>query len=197
LALPSPAISWIIGLTPWGYELPADSTLRTALTSCQIARYAGGEYVLCPHRLPADAFPKHLGDALIASEDRQFYEHDGIALLLGMLPAPNDRDPIRNPQAAIDSAVRVLERMVEQDKISHAAAQKAAHALAWRIENNRLTRGSALLTREETRPYRDLAVAEAARHGVDVGERYRLITHMDLQVQEWVVTATESIAGRY
>jgi penicillin-binding protein 1A len=303
LSIPAYVVSQALGLTPWGYELPGDATLRKALQSCQIARYATREYVLCPQRLSFEAFPVALSDALIASEDRQFFDHDGIdklaiahgiatgilrkvaggmglsrrggstitqqltrilflderegfsrklrelvlaprierlaskkqiltaymnvvpharglngfdaaarylfgvpvqdinlgeaALLVGMLPAPNERDPTRHPQGALDSAVRVLERMAEQKMIGEASVESAAQDLLRRIRNGSLRRGATAIASEETRPFRDLAIAEAARHGADVGEDYRLITTMDLQVQGWVVQATEQIAGPY
>jgi membrane peptidoglycan carboxypeptidase len=78
ISIPAYWVSQILLLTPWGYELPGDQTLSRAVESCQIARFATREYVLCPHRLPTQAFPKHLSDALVASEDRQFYDHEGV-----------------------------------------------------------------------------------------------------------------------
>ena len=40
------------------------------------------------------------------------------ALLVGMLPEPNNRDPLKAPEKALESAVRVLKRMVAQGKIT-------------------------------------------------------------------------------
>lgn len=299
LAIPDTVISQVVGVTLWGYELPNDQTLRQALNACQIDRYSTREYVLCPRRLSDHDFPKFLGDALIASEDRTFYEHHGIdklavvsafatnglravglplarrggssitqqlartlflderdgwsrkireaalapriervltkpeilaaymnvvphargmngfdaaaryffgvpvnairleeaALLVGMLPAPNDRDPTRNPQGALESAIRVLERMLEQDKIDEARELAAVHALTLRLRDGQLQRGHATIAKAEIRPYRDLAIAEAAHHGADVDDDYRLIVYMDPDLQGWVVDATERIAG--
>jgi penicillin-binding protein 1A len=117
------------------------------------------------------------------------------ALLVGMLPAPNDRDPARNPQAALESATRVLERMFEQDRISEAREQAAVSELTRRLEGGGLLRGHATIAKVEIRPYRDLAIAEAAHRGADVEDDYRLIVIMDPAVQGWVVDATERIAG--
>ena len=63
-------LSWGLGLTPWGFALPSGDLLRKALRSCQFVRYDGRDYTLCPQRLAYRDFPKHLADALIASEDR-------------------------------------------------------------------------------------------------------------------------------
>ena len=40
------------------------------------------------------------------------------ALLVGMLPEPNNRDPLKNPSAALESAVNVLQRMLAEKKIT-------------------------------------------------------------------------------
>ena len=292
-----------LGLTPWGFALPGGEVLRKALHSCQFVRYSGREHTLCPQRLRYRDFPKHLADALVASEDRSFFAHKGIdkqsvlhaaliniarslreqrvvirrggstitqqlartlfldprarfsrklgelalaprieamlskqeilatymnvvphargmngfddaaryffgvpvgkidiseaALLVGMLPAPNDRDPVRRPEPAYDAAVRVLERMAEQGMITAAAARRAEQSLRARILGRQLKRGRFVRRDEEMRPYRDLAVAEARRYGVADDDDYRLITHMDIALQDRIVDATRRIAGRY
>ena len=299
---PASYLSRGLSVTPWGFALPDGDVLRKALRSCQIARY-GREMTLCPQRLRFRDFPPYLVDALVASEDRTFFDHSGIdklailnaamtnlarslnqqrliarrggstitqqfartlfldprdgverklqelalaprieellskqeilagymnvipharglngfddaarhffgvpvgkvdlaeaALLVGMLPAPNHRDPVRRPRAALDAGQRVLERMVDQKMIKAAAARGAAQELRQRIQSRRLRRGRAASLSEETRPYRDLAVAEAKRHGVALDSGYRLIVNMNPAVQERVVQAARRIAGRY
>ncbi len=47
------------------------------------------------------------------------------ALLVGLLPSPNGFDPCSNPQAALRSRNRVLEKMVEAGRLSEARARQA------------------------------------------------------------------------
>jgi len=300
---PASYLSRGLGFTPWGFALPSGEVLREALRSCQFVRYSGREYTLCPQRLAYRDFPKHLANALIASEDRAFFEHHGIdkrailhaaltnigrslrerrlvtrrggstitqqfartlflderagfgrkleevalaprieatlskrqilagymnivphargmngfdaaarhffgvpvgsvdlaeaALLVGMLPAPNDRDPVRRPEPAYEAAVRVLERMEDQGMIGGAELKRAESLLRSRILGRKLKRGRTALRHEETRPYRDLAVAEAKQNGAPLDDDYRLISHMDPGLQDRIVDATRRIAGRY
>jgi penicillin-binding protein 1A len=63
------------------------------------------------------------------------------ALLVGMLPEPNNRDPKRNPGAALNSARGVLDLMLAQKKITTAAADEAKAELERRIVGGRLRRG--------------------------------------------------------
>jgi len=301
--VPVSYLSWGLGLTPWGFALPSGDVLAKALRSCQFVRYGGRDYTLCPQRLGYRAFPKHLADALVASEDRGFFAHGGIdkravlhaalsnlgrslrerrlvvrrggstitqqfartlflderdglgrkveelalaprieamldkkqilagymnvvphargmygfdaaarhffgvpvgsidlaeaALLVGMLPAPNDRDPVRRPEPAYEAAVRVLERMADAGMIGQAQVKRAEQELRFRVLGRKLKRGRSARLEEETRPYRDLALAEAKRHGANLGDDFRLVTHMDLGLQDKVVAATRRIAGRY
>lgn len=67
-----------LGYTPWGFALPSGEVLHKALRSCQFVRYSGRDYTLCPQRLGYRDFPRHLVDALVASEDRTFFAHPGI-----------------------------------------------------------------------------------------------------------------------
>jgi penicillin-binding protein 1A len=300
---PPSFISRSIAWTPWGFALPSGDVLRQALHSCQFVRFSHREFTLCPQRLRYRDFPKHLVDALVASEDRDFFEHGGInkgsiahaalanlarsvrerrlvvrrggstitqqlartlflderqgigrkieelalaprieavlnkqqilagymnvvphargmngfdaaarhyfgvpvgsidvaeaAMLVGMLPAPNDRDPVRHPQAALDATLRVLERMNDQKVLGDAALKKAEQEVTARIHNRNLRRGRTAMLREETRPYRDLAVAEATERGALTSQDYRLITNMEPNLQARVVDATRRIAGRH
>jgi penicillin-binding protein 1A len=302
-AAPVSYLSRSLSVTPWGFALPDGDLLRQALHACQVARHGDRETTLCPQRIAFRDFPRHLVDALVASEDRTFFDHRGIdklailnavmtniarslhdgrlvvrrggstitqqfartlfldprdgmirkvqelalaprieellskqqilagymnviphargmngfddaarhffavpvqrvdlaeaALLVGMLPAPNHRDPDRYPQAAFDAAVRVLDRMVEQKLISAAARRGAESRLLERLRSGRLRRGRAGIELEETRPYRDLALAEAKRHGVSLASGYRLILHMNPALQERIVQAAQRMAGPY
>src|SRR6478672_7836227 len=64
------------------------------------------------------------------------------ALLVGMLPEPNNRDPLKNPSAALQSAVSVLQRMLAEKRITLAQASRAEGELKHRIENGKLRRGN-------------------------------------------------------
>ena len=46
------------------------------------------------------------------------------ALLVGMLPEPNNRDPKNNPDAALKGALSVIDLMLAQNKITAEAAQE-------------------------------------------------------------------------
>ena len=117
------------------------------------------------------------------------------ALLVSMLPEPNNRDPLKNPRLALDGAVSVLQRMAEQGKISAAQAAKAGEELKQRILRHQLRRGDATYARVETRPYRDLAVREARASGIALDGDYRLIVYIDPEFQQALVSQICSITG--
>lgn len=121
------------------------------------------------------------------------------ALLVGMLPAPNLRDPTADQdkaqERALEAGERVLERMRDQQMISAAQYTRSARELRVRIFENKLTRGKAEYERLEFRPYRDFVVDELAQRGVTLPEDYRLLTNMDPRLQVWTVEQTAEIAG--
>ena len=119
------------------------------------------------------------------------------ALLVGMLPEPNNRDPLKNPSAALQSAVNVLQRMLAEKKITLAQAARAEGELKRRIENGRLRRGNKVYARIEYRPYRDLALREASANGIKLPEDYRLIVFIDPEFQSTLQTQICSISGAY
>ena len=105
------------------------------------------------------------------------------ALLVGMLPEPNNRDPLRNPADALTSAFDVLQRMLDQQKITPTQAENARKELKRRIPQGRLRRGRDAYARVEYRPYRDLAIREARESGIKLDGDYRLIVFMDPEFQ--------------
>jgi penicillin-binding protein 1A len=117
------------------------------------------------------------------------------ALLIGMLPAPNLRDPTVDQERAYAAGERVLERMHEQQMISAAQLKRASHELQARIHGGKLRRGHAEYERLEFRPYRDFVLDELAQRGVTQPDEYRLLTHMDARLQGWTVEQTFDIAG--
>jgi len=117
------------------------------------------------------------------------------ALLVSMLPEPNNRDPLKNPRLALDGAVSVLQRMAEQGKVTAARAAKAGEELKQRILRHQLRRGDATYARVETRPYRDLAVREARARGIALDGDYRLIVYIDPEFQRALVSQICSITG--
>jgi penicillin-binding protein 1A len=125
------------------------------------------------------------------------------ALLIGMLPAPNARDPTvekdheRAQDRAFEAGDRVLARMHDQHMISAAQMTRAQAELRKRIYDDRLVRGNADYERLEFRPYRDFVVDELAQRGVTLPEEYRLLTNMDPRLQAWTVNETADIAGRH
>jgi penicillin-binding protein 1A len=130
----------------------------------------------------------------VGAEDVNLAE---AALLVGMLPEPNNRDPLKNPPAALRSAVSVLQRMLAERKITRPQAVRAEDELKRRIENGRLRRGSKVYSRLEYRPYRDLALREAAANGIKLPEDYRLIVFIDPEFQQTLQTQICSITGMY
>jgi membrane peptidoglycan carboxypeptidase len=96
------------------------------------------------------------------------------ALLVGMLPEPNDRDPLKSPDAAVKSAVGVLQRMVAEKMITVEQAARAENELKRRVRNGTLRRGDQVYRRLEYRPYRDLALREAEA-GSSASSRRRFV----------------------
>jgi len=117
------------------------------------------------------------------------------ALLIGMLPAPNLRDPVLQPDQAFDAGARVLVRMQEQKMISLAAMKRASSELHTRIFDRRLKRGTRDYERLEFRPYRDFVMDELAQRKIAVPDDYRLLTNMDPRLQAMAVDETANIAG--
>lgn len=117
------------------------------------------------------------------------------ALLVGMLPEPNNRDPSRNPDAALNGAFAVIDLMLAQNKITTDAAEVAREDLKRRVGGGRLRRGNKLYERLEFRPYRDLALREARASGIMLATDYRLIVHMDSEFQRNLTAQLCMIAG--
>jgi penicillin-binding protein 1A len=117
------------------------------------------------------------------------------ALLVGMLPEPNNRDPRKNPDAALNGAFDVIDLMLAQNKITADAAAEAKEELKRRVGGARLRRGNELYARLEFRPYRDLALREARASGFMLAPDYRLIVHMDSEFQRNLAAHICAIAG--
>jgi penicillin-binding protein 1A len=106
------------------------------------------------------------------------------ALLVGMLPEPNARDPIKNPGGALEGARVVLKRLRDHGKIGAEDAAIAEEELLRRLKSKRLRRGDETYARIEYRPYRDLALREAKAHGIALPGNYRLIVYADAGLQQ-------------
>ena len=106
------------------------------------------------------------------------------ALLVSMLPEPNNRDPLKNPTYALVKAVGVLQRMLDQQKITATEAANAEAELKRRLLRGTLRRGHDAYVRVEYRPYRDLAIREAHTSGIKLDGDYRLIVFMDPEFQQ-------------
>jgi penicillin-binding protein 1A len=119
------------------------------------------------------------------------------ALLVGMLPEPNNRDPLKTPSAAVESAVTVLERMVAEGMITVEQAARAENELKRRIKTGKLRRGNQAYTRLEYRAYRDLAMREARANGIKLPADYRLIVFLDPEFQRTLQAQICSITGTY
>jgi penicillin-binding protein 1A len=119
------------------------------------------------------------------------------ALLVGMLPEPNNRDPSKNPGAALNGALRVIDLMLAQGKITGDAAEEAREELKRRIVGGRLRRGEEVYARLEFRPYRDLALREARSSGIDLDADYRLVVFMDAEFQRKLAGQICAIAGKH
>jgi penicillin-binding protein 1A len=119
------------------------------------------------------------------------------ALLVGMLPEPNNRDPLKSPADAYDSALGVLQRMQRQRKITAEQAEDAAVELKRRVFGGRLRRGDQTYVRLEYRPYRDLARREAKVSGVALPPDYRLILFIDPEFQRALLGQVCAVGGRH
>jgi len=119
------------------------------------------------------------------------------ALLVGMLPEPNNRDPLRNPASAFEAASGVLRRMLDQGKLTAQQAAEAKGELERRVFARRLRRGDEAYARLEYRPYRDLAIREAKANGIELPRDYRLILFIDPEFQQRLVGQICSVTGRH
>ena len=119
------------------------------------------------------------------------------ALLVGMLPEPNNRDPKKNPGAALKGALGVIDLMLAQNKITTDAAEEGREELRRRIAVGRLRRGNDFYTRFEYRPYRDLALREAQASKKDLPADYRLVVYIDAEFQSQLAAQICAIAGKH
>ena len=119
------------------------------------------------------------------------------ALLVGMLPEPNNRDPKKNPGAALKGALGVIDLMLAQNKITAEAAEEGREELRRRIVVGRLRRGNDFYARLEYRPYRDLALREAQASKSDLAADYRLVVYIDAEFQSRLAAQICAIAGRH
>lgn len=119
------------------------------------------------------------------------------ALLVGMLPEPNNRDPLKNPADAYHSALAVLHRMRHQQKITPEQAEEAAGELRRRVLGGRLRRGDQHYVRLEYRPYRDLARREAKASGIALPRDHRLILFVDPEFQRHLTGEICAVSGRH
>ncbi len=119
------------------------------------------------------------------------------ALLVGMLPEPNNRDPKNNPGAALNGALEVVDLMLAQNKITADAAEAARGELKRRVVGGRLRRGDERYARLEYRPYRDLALREARAGGIELAADYRLIVYLDGEFQRNLAAQICAIAGKH
>ena len=118
------------------------------------------------------------------------------ALLVGMLPEPNNRDPVKHPAEALRGGVSVLQGMAEQGMIT-AAQAAAAHAELKRRLAGKLRRGDEVYRRIEYRPYRDLAMRQARANGTKLSDDYRLILHIDAEFQRTLLMQICAMTGRH
>ncbi|HZP08123.1 transglycosylase domain-containing protein [Methyloceanibacter sp.] len=288
-----------IGAHAGGWDLPGGKLLKSALDACQVEHFLNGddaaEQMLCPIRLPERSFPRVLRDAVIASEDADFFGHGPIdyaasaraalrslrghrqggstitqqlartlflkkedtferklreavlavriaailskpeiltrymnvvpharnmygfdaparfyfgvgvedldlaeaALLAGMLPEPNNRDPLKDPGPALASAHVVLAKMSAQGKITADQAADAEEELRHRIASRHLRRGTASYVRPDYRSYRDLARREAKANGIALPAEYRLFLFIDPEFQEELAGEICSLTGQH
>ena len=119
------------------------------------------------------------------------------ALLVGMLPKPNNRDPKKNPGAALKSALGVIDLMLAQNKITAEAAEEGREELKRRIAGGRLRRGNDFYKRLEYRPYRDLALRETQASKSDLAADYRLVVYIDAEFQSRLAAPICAIAGKH
>lgn len=119
------------------------------------------------------------------------------ALLVGMLPEPNNRDPAKHPAEAYAAASGVLQRMLDQGKIAAEEADDARRELKRRVPTGNLRRGNESYSRLEYRPYRDLAAREAKASGIALEGDYRLIVFMDPGFQRRLLGELCAISGKH
>jgi penicillin-binding protein 1A len=119
------------------------------------------------------------------------------ALLVGMLPEPNNRDPLRHPAEALRGGTSVLQGMAEQGMVTEAQAATAEAELKRRVLDGGLRRGDEVYRRIEYRPYRDLALREARANGAKLSGDYRLIAHIDAEFQRTLLTQICAMTGRH
>jgi penicillin-binding protein 1A len=119
------------------------------------------------------------------------------ALLVGMLPEPNNRDPLKDPARALASALGVLDKMAEQRKITLEQEADAEEELKSRIASRHLRRGHEAYARLEYRPYRDLARREAKTDGIALPADRRLFVFIDPEFQEQLERQICSITGQH
>jgi penicillin-binding protein 1A len=119
------------------------------------------------------------------------------ALLVGMLPEPNNRNPLKNPAGAFEAAYGVLRRMQAQRKITEQQAAEARGELERRVLAGRLRRGDKAYARLEYRPYRDLAIREAKANGIELPRDYRLILFIDPEFQQRLIGQICWVTGRH
>jgi penicillin-binding protein 1A len=119
------------------------------------------------------------------------------ALLVGMLPEPNSRDPLKNPAGAFEAASGVVRRMQVQKKIDEQQAAEAREELERRVLAGRLRRSDKVYARLEYRPYRDLALREAKANGIALPQEHRLILFVDPEFQQRLIGQICSVTGRH
>ncbi len=119
------------------------------------------------------------------------------ALLAGMLPEPNNRDPLKDPELALASTRIVLAKMSEQGKITPAEAADAEAELKRRIASGHLRRGTARYVRLDYRSYRDLALREAKANGIALRAEYRLFLFIDPDFQEKLAGEICALSGQH
>ena len=119
------------------------------------------------------------------------------ALLVGMLPEPNNRDPQKNPGAALNGALKVVDLMLAQNKITGDAADEARDELKRRVLGRSLRRGNEPYARLEYRPYRDLALREARANKIELAADYRLVVFIDAEFQHRLVGQICAIAAKH
>ena len=119
------------------------------------------------------------------------------ALLVGMLPEPNNRDPLKHPAQAFKGAAGVLQSMVAQGMITVSQAAMAEAELRRRLFSGNLRRGNEAYRRIEYRPYRDLAKREARAEGTKLAGDYRLVVHIDSGLQQALVTRVCAMTGKH
>lgn len=119
------------------------------------------------------------------------------ALLAGMLPEPNNRDPLKHPTEALRGGASVLQSMVGLRMITAAQAAAAQGELKHRLLAGKLRRGDEIYRRIEYRPYRDLAMREARANGVRLAGDYRLVVHIDSEFQQALLTQICAMTGKH